>query len=195
MEEIQVRKAPGLIVIGGSAGSLQVILKVITLLDPNFRTPVLLVLHRHVNADSPLEELIASRTSLIPRDVEEKEKIREGHIYICPADYHVLVEKDFSFSLDYSEKVNFSRPSIDVVFRSASDVYRDRLICVLLSGANGDGAEGLLFVKANGGITVVQDPLDAQVPYMPQQALKLQEPDYILESSHIAALLNSRVVV
>ncbi|RYY54100.1 MAG: chemotaxis protein CheB [Chitinophagaceae bacterium] len=190
-----MRTAPRLIVIGGSAGSLQVILKIISQLDADFRTPILLVLHRHVNADSPLEELIASRTNLIPRDIEEKEPIRDGHIYICPADYHVLIEEDFSFSLDYSEKVNFSRPSIDVVFRSAAEVFGEDLLCVLLSGANGDGAASLKFVKDNGGITVVQDPLDAQVPYMPLQALKIQEPDFILESSHIAALLNSKVVI
>ena len=190
-----MRAGPKLIVIGGSAGSLQVILRVLTLLDQHFRTPILLVLHRHVNADSPLEELLSFRSTLTSREIEEKDPIRDGHIYICPADYHVLVEKDFTFSLDDSEKINFSRPSIDVVFRSAAEVYRQDLLCVLLSGANGDGSAGLKFVQELGGITVVQDPADAQVPYMPQQALKTLTPDYVLESSRIAALLNSKVVV
>lgn len=195
MEEIQVRAEPKLIVIGGSAGSLQVILRILTLLDQAFKTPILLVLHRHVNADSPLEELLSFRTSLVSREIEEKDRIRQGYIYICPADYHVLVEQDFSFSLDDSEKINFSRPSIDVVFRSAAEVYQQDLLCVLLSGANGDGSAGLKFVQQMGGITVVQDPADAQVPYMPQHAIKTLTPDYVLESSKIAALLNSKVVV
>ncbi|RYY62216.1 MAG: chemotaxis protein CheB [Chitinophagaceae bacterium] len=195
MEEIQMRAGPTFIVIGGSAGSLQVILRILTLLDHEFKTPILIVLHRHVNADSPLEELLSFRTTLISREVEEKDRITDGYIYICPADYHTLVEKDFSFSLDDSEKINFSRPSIDVVFRSAADIYREKLLCVLLSGANADGAAGMKYAQELGGVTVVQDPADAQVPYMPQQALKMLNPDYVLESSRIAALLNSKVVV
>ncbi|MET0634893.1 MAG: chemotaxis protein CheB [Chitinophagaceae bacterium] len=186
-----MRREPRLIVIGGSAGSLQVILKILTYLDQSFRTPILLVLHRHINADSPLEELLSFRSNLKSREIEEKDQIKPGYIYICPADYHTLVEKDFSFSLDYSEKINFSRPSIDVVFRSAAEVYREDLACILLSGANSDGAAALKFVKELGGITVVQDPEEAQVPLMPQSALRLMQPDFVINSDRMAPLLNS----
>ena len=189
-----MRSAPKFIVIGGSAGSLHVILKILSSLDKGFSIPVLLVLHRHVSADSPLEELLSSRSTLIPREVEEKDVVQDGYIYICPADYHTLLESDYSFSLDDSEKINFSRPSIDVVFRSVAEVYGQDLLCILLSGANGDGSAGMKYASGQGGITVVQDPADAQVPYMPQQALKLLKPDYILDSDRIGPLLNSMVI-
>ena len=125
------------------------------------------------------------------RDKEEKDRIEPGYIYICPPDYHILVEKDQSFSLDDSEKVNYSRPSIDVVFKSAADIYKDQLICFLLSGANADGAEGLKYAKSLGSVTIVQKPEDAQVPYMPQQALKIMNADHILDGNQIAGFLNS----
>lgn len=183
-----------LIAIGGSAGSLQVVLKIFDYLDSNYSIPILLVLHRNINYPSSLEELLLHRTKLISKEVEEKEKIKPGCIYICPADYHVLVEDDQTFSLDVSEKVNFSRPSIDVVFKSASEVYKDQMVGMLLSGANADGADGLLFAKRNKSITVVQDPNEAEVPYMPQQAIKHSKPDHILNTNEMAGFLNSLFV-
>lgn len=180
-----------LIVIGGSAGSLQVILKLFKNIKQDFKTPFLLVLHRNNTFDSALEELLAFKTDLFVKEVEEKEIIREGVIYVCPADYHVLIEKNLSFSLDYSEKVNFSRPSIDVVFASAADVYKEGLICILLSGANADGAAGLQQAKINGGFIIVQQPADAEVAYMPEQALLRVMPDLILKGKEIAGFINS----
>jgi two-component system chemotaxis response regulator CheB len=189
-----VKKPVRLIVIGGSAGSLQVVLKILGYLKSSYSIPILLVLHRNVQYDSSLQELLVLKTTLNAKEVEEKDAIKPGYVYFCPADYHVLVEKDFSFSLDDSEKVNFSRPSIDVVFRSAADILGDQLLCVLLSGANSDGAEGLKQVKEKGGITVIQDPEEAQVPFMPQQALRIMQSDYVLDSNQIAGLLNSLVL-
>jgi two-component system chemotaxis response regulator CheB len=183
-----------LIVIGGSAGSLQVVLKILGYLKKSYSIPILLVLHRNLKYDSALEELLGMRTQLIPREIEEKDRIEAGYVYICPPDYHILLENNGTFSLDDSEKVNFSRPSIDVVFQSAAAVYKNELLCVLLSGANSDGAAGLQFVQSLGGITVVQDPEEAQVPYMPQQALKIMKVDHVLNSSEIAGLLNSLVI-
>ncbi len=186
-----MRASPEFIVIGGSAGSLQVILKIIAHLDQGFTIPILIVLHRHVNADSPLEELLGFRTNLRSREIEEKDRVKPGYIYICPADYHVLIERDHSFSLDDSEKINFSRPSIDVVFRSAADAFGNKLCCILLSGANADGSAGLKDVQRLGGRTIVQDPGDAQVPYMPEHAIRIIKPDFILPGEQMAGLLNS----
>src|SRR5262249_20729959 len=110
---------------------------------------------------------------------------------IAPADYHVLLEQDRSFSLDYSERVNYSRPSIDVTFRSAAEVYGPGVIAVLLSGGNADGAEGMEMVKALGGYTIVQDPATAEVPYMPQQALLRVAVDVVAATEELPAIVRS----
>src|SRR6202044_2385913 len=143
------------LVIGGSAGSLQVVLSLLAAIGDDFPIPVLIVLHRNGGFESSLEDLFSTRTRLPIKEVEEKDPLHAGTIYLCPADYHVLLEKDHSFSLDYSERVHFSRPSIDVTFRSAADVFGPGLICLLLSGGNADGAEGMQYAKERGGLTVV----------------------------------------
>jgi two-component system chemotaxis response regulator CheB len=97
----------------------------------------------------------------------------------------VLLEKDHSFSLDYSERVHFSRPSIDVTFRSAADIFGPGLICLLLSGGNSDGAEGMQYVQERGGLTAVQDPATADVPYMPQQVINRMKVDFIVPTDDI----------
>jgi len=150
-----------------------------------------LALHRSVSYDSALEQLLSFKTNIPVKEIEEKEKTQPGKIYVCPADYHVLIESDHSFSLDYSEKINFSRPSIDVVFKSSSEVYKNKLICILLSGANADGAEGLRYAKEKGSLIIVQDPIEAEVSYMPEQALELTTADHILKSKDIGAFINS----
>ncbi len=176
-------------VIGGSAGSLQVIMEIMSVIRPDFPLPVLIVLHRNSIFESNLEELFASRSQAVIKEVEEKEVILPGVIYIAPADYHVLIEADQTFSLDYSERVNFSRPSIDVTFRCAADVYGADLVCLLLSGGNADGVEGLGYVKERGGLTVVQDPVTAEVPYMPQHALSQVAVDFVVAAGNIPAFI------
>lgn len=180
-----------LIVIGGSAGSLQVILKLFRKINAVLPAAYLLVLHRNNNFDSSLEALLSFKVKLTVKEIEEKEKIEPGNIYVCPADYHVLVENDHSFSFEYSEKVNYSRPSIDVVFKSAADVYKDKMICILLSGANADGAEGIRYAQQKGALTIIQNPEEAEVAYMPEKALELMTPDYILKSTEMDGFINS----
>ena len=124
------------------------------------------------------------------REAEEKAVQMPGKIYIAPGDYHLLFEQNKTFSLDASEKVNYSRPSIDVTFRSAADVYGAGLICVLLSGANADGSDGLAYVKSKGGMTDAQDPATAEVPYMPEQAILHGVVDHIIDADQLAAFLN-----
>ena len=183
-------KPDKLLVIGGSAGSLQVILSLLAAMGEDFLMPVLIVLHRNSGFESSLEDLFSSRTRLPIREVEEKDQLRDGTIYLCPADYHVLLEKDHSFSLDYSERVHFSRPSIDVTFRSAADVFGPGLICLLLSGGNADGVEGMQYAKERGGLTIVQDPATADVPYMPQQAIGRMTVDFIVPTDEIPGFVH-----
>jgi len=151
---------------------------------------MLIVLHRTTQQDSLLTEVLKPRSHLKVKEVEEKELIVPGYLYIAPADYHVLIENEKTFSLDYSEKVEYSRPSIDVSFKSASDVFGSKLICILLSGANADGAAGMEFAKANGGFTIAQDPAEAVVDYMPRQAIKKKSVDLVLTTNEIADCLN-----
>lgn len=181
---------PGLVVIGGSAGSLQALFAILAEVQSGFQLPVLLVIHRVSHADSNLEDSLAVKTHLKVMEVEEKEPILPGRLYVCPADYHVLIEPDETFSLDASEKINFSRPSLDVVFKSAADVFGKRLTAILLSGANTDGAEGLAMVKGKGGMTIVQEPSEAMVAYMPLQAIRFMSPDKVLPAREIGQMLN-----
>jgi len=178
-----------LIIIAGSAGSLQVILGIISAVGRDLPLPMLIVVHRNVDFASSLEELLSARTRATIKEVEEKEPIVPGTIYLAPADYHLLIEEDQTFSLDYSEKVNFSRPSIDVTFRCAADVYGKKLICVLLSGGNSDGVEGMVYVKQKGGVVVAQDPATADVPYMPQHAIVRMTVDFIVPAEDIPAFI------
>lgn len=189
MEENKLSARTRLVVIGGSAGSLQVILKLFTDIQPGYPVSVVIVVHRSQTTELLLEDLIAYKTSLQVKEVEEKEKPEPGWLYLCPPDYHLLFEEDGSFALDYSEKVNFSRPSIDVTFQSAADVFGSSLVCILLSGANSDGAEGLAYVKHRKGITVVQDPDEAEVSYMPLQALLREKADHVLTTAEIKSYI------
>jgi len=170
MAKDQVKKVE-MLVIGGSAGSLDVLLKLLPVLPEGLPFPIVVVLHRKHSTDSALAELFSSRTVVPVKEIEDKESSLPGHIYLVPGDYHILFESSGTFSLDVSEKVNFSRPSIDVAFESAAEVYGASLCCLLLSGSNADGVEGLKAVKERGGMTLVQDPDTAEIPYMPQQAI------------------------
>ncbi len=179
------------LIIGGSAGSLEVILQMLPKLRKALSFAIIIVIHRKSSLDSTLTGLLSSRTILPVKEAEEKEPILPGNIYIAPADYHLLIESDRSFSLDFSEKILYSRPAIDATFQTAADVYRQHLAGVLLSGANADGASGLLSIQKAGGITLVQDPADAEINYMPNQALARLRPDYILSKSNLAEFINS----
>jgi two-component system chemotaxis response regulator CheB len=179
------------LVIGGSAGSLDVLLKILPQISPNIGFSIIIVVHRKQGTDSLLSDLLSHRTALKVKEADEKEKINKGHIYIAPSDYHLLIEKDFTFSLDYSEKINYSRPSIDVTFQTAADAYGDQLACLLLSGSNADGVNGLISAKKNGGITLAQDPESAQVTYMPEQAILRANVSAVLKIEEMANYINS----
>jgi two-component system, chemotaxis family, protein-glutamate methylesterase/glutaminase len=184
-----------LVVMGGSSGSLQVIFYVLSQIPARYPVPILLIIHRGNSADSFLLDLLILKSNLPVKEVEEKEKIRPSQIYLAPADYHVLIETDRTFSLDYSEKLNFSRPSIDASFISAASAYGKHLTGILLSGANEDGAEGLREIKALGGHTIIQDPEDAVVNYMPRKASQKSKIDESLTTEGITRYLISLMPV
>lgn len=189
MEEDQLRPCDAM-VIGGSAGSLDVLLKVLPELNVNLSFPIIIVVHRKNGADSLLPALLSGRTNLKVKEAEEKEPLLAGHIYVAPSDYHLLIENNRTFSLDYSEKVNYSRPSIDVTFESAASVYREKVVCMLLSGSNADGVKGLKVVKAFGGIAAIQDPRSALIPYMPAQAAQNVKIDFTLGIKDTVEFIN-----
>lgn len=180
-----------MVIIGGSAGSLEVLLTLLPGLAPDISYPIVIVLHRKPNNPAVLTQLLAVRTGLPVCEIEEKQPILGGCIYIAPVDYHVLFEKDFTFSLDYSEPVNYSRPSIDVAFESAAQVYGEGLVALLLSGANADGVAGLRAVINFGGTAVIQDPETAAVAYMPAQAQQSVPISAKLQIYEMAKYLNA----
>ncbi|MBC7381402.1 MAG: chemotaxis protein CheB [Bacteroidia bacterium] len=190
MEKDQININCKALIIGGSAGSIDVILMLLPHLKAGFKFPIIMVLHRKNSTDSKLSELFSNKTKILVKDIEDKDPVKDGTIYIAPADYHLLIESTGVFSLDASEKVNFSRPSIDVTFESAADVYQDKLVCILLSGANADGVLGLKKVKSKKGMSVVQEPTNAKVPFMPEMAIKNKQVDIILNDNEIAAFIN-----
>jgi len=190
MEENRVAHHEKLIVIGGSAGSLAVLFKLLPKLRSDLSIPILIVLHRRSSGDSSLADLLATKTDIPITEVEDKDQIMPSHLYLAPSDYHVLIEKDFTFALDYSEKVNFSRPSLDVTYESAADIYGESVVGIILSGANEDGTKGILEIKRNGGTIIAQDPQTAQMPVMPQNAISQAKIDRIYSVTEMADFIN-----
>jgi two-component system chemotaxis response regulator CheB len=180
-----------LVLIGGSAGSLDVLLRLLPGLHAQMHVPIVIVLHRKNTNDSTLRQLLASKTTRRVKEVEEKEAVEPDTIYLAPPDYHLLFEQDRTFALDYSEKINYSRPSIDVSFESAAEVYGPELLCILLSGGNADGTEGFRYIRQMGGTTAVQQPDTADVSFMPQHALDNGLADHIVAAGEMAAFINS----
>ena len=174
-----------IVVIGGSAGSLEVILQIINGIPKNPNAVFIIVVHRRNDKDSILENLLSYKALLPVKEVEDKEPIVNNTIYLAPPDYHLLVENENTFSLDSSEKVHFCRPSIDVTFESVSETFKSKVIAVLVSGANADGAQGLLATRRAGGHTIAQNPATAEVGFMPAQAINLQAAIDVLDAEQL----------
>lgn len=152
---------------------------------------MIVVQHRHPDMEHSLAHALCGKCRLSVSEVLDKEELRPGHVHVAPANYHLLVERDGSFSLSVDPKVHHSRPSIDVLFESAARFFGPRLVGVVLTGANDDGAAGLAAIKRAGGLTIVQDPADAAFPAMPRAAIAVAEPDLVLTLAEIAALLSN----
>jgi two-component system chemotaxis response regulator CheB len=185
---LDVRRVEAL-VIGGSAGSFGVLKVLLPGLPGSLAIPVLVVVHLPPDRPSAIAEVFGREASMRTKEAEDKEPLGPGVVYFAPPGYHLLVERDRSLALAMDDAVHHSRPSIDVLFESAADVFGDRLIAVLLSGANADGAAGMDAVHTAGGITIVQDPASAEYPAMPQAALDLGTPSYVLPVADIQEIL------
>ncbi|BCD85270.1 chemotaxis protein CheB [Pseudomonas solani] len=177
------------VVVGASAGGVEALLTVFSGLPADYALPLVCVLHLPESRDSLLADLFSRRLALRVKEAEDKESLRPGTLYFAAPGYHLSIERDHSLSFSREEPLHYSRPSIDVLFESAADCFQERLVGVLLTGANQDGAAGLAAIKQGGGLTVVQDPLEAQVPTMPEAALASHVPDHILPLRGIRALL------
>ncbi|MBI3893827.1 MAG: chemotaxis protein CheB [Candidatus Wallbacteria bacterium] len=178
----------GLVVVGASWGGVAALSKLLGALPSHFGLPVAIVQHRRKHAEDTLRQVLQSRCKLQVKEPEDKEPIRPGTVYVAPAAYHLLVE-DGHFSLSTEAKVWHSRPSIDVLFESAADIFCERLVGILLTGANPDGAEGLARIQQRGGLCLVQDPESAESRVMPDAALALLDPDHVLPLEELADLL------
>ncbi|HEY4650991.1 MAG TPA: chemotaxis protein CheB [Pontibacter sp.] len=183
--------SPKLIVIGGSWGGIQASLQILKYLPANYSIPIVLVLHRLRNYDGSLQEVFDKKIQLRAVEVEEKESIKSGYVYVAPANYHVLLESDYTFSLDDSELENYSRPSIDVTFTSAADVLGDQVIGILLSGASRDGSSGLNYIFEKQGKAIVQEPTEAEVDTMPLAAINSTPGCSVMRLAEIKELLLS----
>lgn len=178
------------IVIGGSAGSFQVVTRILSSLSPNLSIPVFLSLHRLKHVRSGFLEALMMKSKIPIIEPNDKEQIKPGKAYLAPANYHMYIELGNRIALSTEEPVHHSRPSIDLSFITAANVYRDKLLGIILSGANQDGALGLKKVKESGGTVIVQDPADCQVSTMTETTLKLIKADYVFSSERIAEFLS-----
>lgn len=179
-----------LVVIGASWGGLRAVGELLDGLPERLELAFAVAQHRGPDARrGGLEELLQMHTPYSVREVGDKDPIELGNVYVAPPDYHLLVERGH-FALSVDERVNYARPSIDVLFETASDVYRERLIGVVLTGANEDGAAGLALIKRRGGVAIVQDPRQAEAPAMPTAALAATAADAVLPLGEIGPFLH-----
>ena len=191
MEENKVISKCKVVIVGGSAGSLNSLMHILPNLPKLISFALVIVLHRKSSDDLTLEELLKVKSSVPVKIIEDKIPLVAGFLYVAPSNYHLLFEKNDTLALDTSEKVNYSRPSIDVSFESAAEVYGSSLIGILLSGSNADGTEGMKAIQKSDGLIVIQDPLSADMPFMPKHAIVNTKPDYILNNEEILNFLIS----
>jgi two-component system chemotaxis response regulator CheB len=179
------------IVMGASAGGVEALLTLLPALSATLSVPVFIVLHLPRDRPSLLADIFMRKCAVPVREAQDKEPVRPGTVYFAPPDYHLLIDEGPQLCLSSDELVNFSRPSIDVLFESAAELYGPRLLGIILTGANQDGAEGLAAVHAAGGITIVQQPHSAQVKQMVISALDRNPGSFVLDLAGISALLHT----
>jgi two-component system, chemotaxis family, protein-glutamate methylesterase/glutaminase len=177
------------IVIGTSSGGINALKFLFSALPIDFSIPIIIVQHISPRSDNQWIKLLNINSKLYLKEADEKEKIEHGKVYIAPPNYHLMIERNKTFSLTIDERVNYSRPSIDVLFESAAEAYKNKLIGVILTGSNNDGTNGIKRIQECGGLIIAQDPETAESSYMPASAIATNQPDYILSLEEITALL------
>lgn len=177
------------VVIGASAGAFDALSAILPSLPVTFGLPVMVVVHLPPDKRSLMAELFRHKCILAVEEAEDKQPLCSGTIYFAPPDYHMLVERDHTLSLSKDAPVLYSRPSIDVLFESAADIFGPKLLGIVLTGGNEDGAKGLQSITAAGGKTLIQDPKSAFVPTMPEAAIRSCPDAKILSLEAIAQYL------
>jgi len=175
--------------IGGSAGSISPIATILSSLPIEFNLIITVLIHSSGDKSASMSKAIASLCALPVIEISDKETTKLNTIYVAPGDYHLYVENKNSYSLSKDKKEHYSRPAIDALFTSAAEVFEKDCIAILLSGANEDGAAGLLDVKRHGGLTIVQSPESSQVKIMPQSAINNSAAAKVLSPIEISRLL------
>lgn len=184
-----------LLVIGVSAGSIEVLKLLFANLRKPIGIPIIILQHLKPDSKSYLGEIISRESGMVCFEAEDKMVLENNKIYIPAPNYHLLMEKTWTLSLSVEKKVCYARPSIDVLFESAADAVRKNLIGIILTGANSDGANGLKVIKALGGYTIVQEPKEAYATTMPLAAIREAKPNEILNIKAIAEKINELTLV
>ena len=177
------------VVIGVSAGGMNALKVILSQLPAHFGMALVIVQHRSHQSDDFLAHYLDGFSPLSVKEVDELEYIQAGVAYIAPANYHLFIEEDKTFSFSLDGPVNYARPSIDVLFEAAADAFGPKLIGLVLTGANNDGSIGLCRIKEQGGLAIVQDPDTAEVSEMPRAALEMADVDHVLQLEEIANVL------
>jgi two-component system chemotaxis response regulator CheB len=179
-----------MIVVGGSLGGNEALRRILHLLPGTFPVPMAVVLHRHRESEALLVAVMQRGCDLPIAEADDKEPIEGGRVYLAPADYHLLIDRD-TFALSTDELVNFARPSVDVLFDSAAEWMQKSVVAVVLSGSGSDGARGAKRVEELGGMVLIQDPRSAEGPWMPNAAIAATRRARILEPEGIAEALSA----
>ncbi len=179
-----------LFVIGASAGGIDVLNKLLPAFKKNSRYIVAVVIHLPPDGPNLLTSLFSPICELAVTEATSGEDLRPDTIYFCPSDYHLCIEPNHTLSLSSEDPLNFSRPSIDILFESAAYAFRKKAVGILLTGANNDGAAGLKKVQEQGGVTIVQEPRNAEYDTMPLSAMEMMKPDYVLTEAEIIELID-----
>ena len=189
MRKLNLNNSYKAVVIGGSAGSFQGVVKILAQLPKGFPLPIIMCLHRLKHVRNGFVEALSIKSVAQVTEPNDKENIKKGSVYLAPANYHMSVELGNHFALSTEEMVNNSRPAIDITLSTSAFVYKEKLIGILLSGANRDGAMGMKAIKDKGGLTIVQEPSECMIDTMPKAALAVTKIDYILKIDQIVEFL------
>ena len=189
MKKINLNNSYKAVVIGGSAGSFQGVVKILSQLPKGFPLPIIMCLHRLKHVRNGFVEALSIKSVVQVTEPNDKESIKKGSVYLAPANYHMSVELGNNFALSTEEMVNNSRPAIDITLSSCAFVYKEKLLGILLSGANRDGALGMKHIHERGGTTIVQEPTECMIDTMPKAALAATKIDHVMRIDEIVEVL------
>jgi two-component system chemotaxis response regulator CheB len=182
-----------LIVIGGSLGGAEALGRLLGALTPEFPACIAVVLHTPESSPRLMAEILGKRTQLQVTYASGGEQLRKGHVFLAPPRFHLVVHANGNLALSTAPKINHSKPAVDALFESAAGAFGKQVIGVVLSGGDGDGTEGLKAIKRQGGLSVIQSPVDAKAPGMPTTALLHDSPDYTVLVEELGPLLRAVV--